>query len=53
MKVSKKEFEKLKTRVCIAEIALAYTLTGLSSKYPELKTSVVKALTCGCKTERV
>ncbi|EBS1325903.1 hypothetical protein CRQ31_07425 [Salmonella enterica subsp. enterica serovar Worthington] len=49
MRVSKKEFEELKTRVCVAEIALAYTLTSLSSKYPELKTSVVNALNADVK----
>ncbi|WP_312980053.1 hypothetical protein [Atlantibacter sp.] len=44
MTVSKEEFEKLKARTSVAEVALAYTIANLSAKFPDIKPAVINAL---------
>lgn len=44
MTVSREEFEKLKARTSVNEVALAYTITNLSAKFSDIKPAVINAL---------
>lgn len=44
MTISKEEFEKLKARTTVTEVALAYTIANLSAKFPDIKPAVINSL---------
>lgn len=44
MTISKEEFENLKARTTVTEVALAYTITNLSAKFADIKPAVINAL---------
>ncbi|MCF6688275.1 hypothetical protein ABLV66_01955 [Klebsiella sp. CN_Kp073] len=50
MTISKEEFEQLKARTLVTEVALAYTITNLSAKFSDIKPSVVEALKLDAKS---